>query len=246
MVAVGLAVLFTALVLNFLLLIPGFVLFISGLAGWLRQDLAHPSRPVYGKPDFAPAHISIRKLGVWMFLGSEVMFFSGIIGSSFYLRLRAQGAGFRWPPPGAILNVPLTGLNTFILIVSSLTMVEALAAIERGDQRRMRIFLLATMILGMVFLSIQGFEYNKLFHEGLTPTSAPGGAPGVYGGTFYVQTGFHGAHVTGGVIALAYTNLRAWRGGLTKRDHEGVELVGLYWHFVDVVWIFLFTIVYLI
>ncbi len=249
--ALGLGVVFSALAFGLWLLIPGLALFVTGLAGWLRQDLAHPSRPIYGRPDYAPAHVSIRKLGVWMFLGSEIMFFSTIIGSSYALRVKTgaaalAGLGAPWPLPGEILNVPLTGLNTFILIISSLTMVEALAAIERGEASRMRVFLLATMLLGITFLSIQGYEYVKLFGEGLSTTSAPDGAPAVYGATFYVQTGFHGAHVTGGVVALAYMNLRAWTGRLTKDDHEGVELVGLYWHFVDVVWIFLFTIVYLI
>jgi heme/copper-type cytochrome/quinol oxidase subunit 3 len=124
-------------------------------------------------------------------------------------------------------------------------MVEALAAVERGDQHRLKMFLLATLLLGSLFLSIQGYEYIKLYEEGLSPTSAPHEAPAVYGTTFYLQTGFHGAHVTGGVVAMLYLTLRAFRGGFSQENHEAVELVGLYWHFVDVVWILLFTIVYL-
>jgi len=143
--------------------------------------------------------------------------------------------------------VSLTGLNTFILICSSLTMVEALAAVERGNQKQLKMFLAATLVLGITFLSIQAFEYTKLFfEEGLTFTGAPGGINPLYGSTFYIQTGVHGSHVFAGVLAMAYTTIKAFKGGFTKENHEAVELVGLYWHFVDVVWIFLFTIVYLI
>jgi len=140
-------------------------------------------------------------------------------------------------------------LNTFILICSSLTMVEALAAIERDDKVKHRVYLLATLLLGITFLSIQAFEYQHLyFGEGLTFTHAPlgSGVNPLYGPTFYAQTGVHGSHVTAGVLALAYVTRKAFKGGFTKENHEAIELVGLYWHFVDVVWIFLFTIVYLV
>ncbi len=242
----ALAFSFQGLLLRVGIVAGGLALFLAGALGWLREDIRRPSRAVFGASEVSQAHpqrVSVRKVGMWFFLASEIAFFSGIIGTSFALRTRTAAP---WPHPGVILNVPLTGLNTFILIVSSLTMVEALAAIEKGDQRRLRIFLLATLLLGCTFVSIQAFEYNKLFHEGLTPTAAPLGAPAVYGTTFYIQTGFHGAHVSGGIVAMAYVTLRAFRGGFSKENHEAVELMGLYWHFVDVVWIFLFTIVYLI
>src|SRR5205809_1067687 len=122
-----------------------------------------------------------------------------------------------------------------------------LAAVERGDQRKLRIFLLITLLLGITFFSIQAFEYQHLyFGEGLTFKSAPFGVNPLYGPTFFAQTGVHGSHVTAGVLAMAYITRKAFKGGFTKENHEAVELVGLYWHFVDVVWIFLFTIVYLI
>ncbi|MEE9592345.1 MAG: cytochrome c oxidase subunit 3, partial [Thermoplasmata archaeon] len=105
--------------------------------------------------------------------------------------------------------------------------------------------LLITLALGITFLSIQGVEYVGLIAEGLTPFASPV-PPAAYGATFYIQTGFHGAHVTGGVIAMVYVTLKAMKGGFTAKNHDTVELMGLYWHFVDVVWIFLFTIVYLI
>ena len=216
-----------------------------GVLGWLRDDLRSPSRAFFGFLEAEPGvvRVSARKLATWMFLATEIMFFTAIIGGSWALRVKTSD----WAGPGEILNVPLTGLNTFFLIVSSLTMVEALASIERGDVKRLRLFLLATFALGAVFLSIQAYEYTKLFfEEGLTFASAPHGVSPVYGSTFYLQTGVHGAHVTGGVLALAFATAKAFKGGFTKENHEAVELIGLYWHFVDVVWIFLFTIVYLI
>lgn len=186
------------------------------------------------------------KFGVWLFLASEVMFFTALIGGS--LTIRRVSAN--WPHPGAILNVPLTTLNTFILIVSSLTVVLALSAVQEGDQRRFRRFLLATAALGAIFLGIQGYEYSKLLHEGLNVKNSIEHEgityPATYGSTFYIQTGFHGMHVFGGVVWLGIVIFKAFRGVYTREDHLGVELFGLYWHFVDLVWILLFTIVYLI
>ncbi|MGQ0813406.1 MAG: cytochrome c oxidase subunit 3, partial [Gemmatimonadota bacterium] len=160
--------------------------------------------------------------------------------------------------PGTVLNVPLTALNTFILICSSVTMVKAFAEIERGNQAGLRKFLLATALLGMVFLGIQGIEYTKLVQEGFVPMADQYHAVGrqhgaetvlggpLYGATFYTMTGFHGAHVTIGVLCLWFTVFQAYRGRYTKTRFGGVEAMGLYWHFVDLVWIILFTIVYLI
>ena len=185
------------------------------------------------------------KLGMWVFLLSEVMFFTGLIGAYIILRFATPEA---FTQPGHVLNVPLTAFNTFVLICSSVTMVKAFAGIERGDQRDLRLWLLATTFLGAFFLSIQGIEYYKLVQEGFVPQVANYAAEGgpLYGMTFYTLTGFHGAHVTVGVLALIFTVIRAFRGRYTVADHGGVEIMGLYWHFVDLVWIILFTIVYLI
>jgi cytochrome c oxidase subunit 3 len=186
------------------------------------------------------------KLGMWVFLLSEVMFFTGLIGAYIILRF-AQPEAFA--QPGVVLNVPLTAFNTFVLICSSVTMVKAFAAIQSGDQRGLRLWLLATVFLGAFFLSIQAIEYYKLVEEGFVPAfrtyAAHDGAP-IYGMTFYTLTGFHGAHVTVGVLALIFTSVRAFRGSYTPAESGGVEIMGLYWHFVDLVWIILFTIVYLI
>jgi heme/copper-type cytochrome/quinol oxidase subunit 3 len=174
---------------------------------------------------------------VWLFLGSEVILFSMIIGTSFGLRI---ASGANWPVPSETLNIPLTAVNTFILIVSSFTMVKAVETIQNDNPKGLRNFLLATCILGSIFLSIQVIEYLSLLHEGFTPTT------NLFGSTFYIQTGLHGAHVFFGVLIVLFTTLRAHQGGFTKENHAGVELVGLYWHFVDLVWIILFTLVYLI
>jgi heme/copper-type cytochrome/quinol oxidase subunit 3 len=180
---------------------------------------------------------STAKMGMWMFLVSEILFFTGLIGTGIALRARSDS----WAEPGEYLNVPLTAANTFFLICSSMTMVEALRAAETGENRRMRIFLLATMGIGILFVSIQVFEYLELIHHGFTPDHSN------YASAFYVQTGFHGGHVSGGVVALAIINWKALRGKYDdKKNTESIEMMGLYWHFVDVVWIFLFTIVYLI
>jgi cytochrome c oxidase subunit 3 len=193
--------------------------------------------------------IDTRKLAVWFFLASEIIFFTALIGGSLLLRLKTGD----WVMPGEILNVPLTSLNTFILIVSSLTVVNALSAIEQGDQKNLKRWLIITAVFGAIFLGIQAYEYVKLYQEGLTFTACNvvhnGHAidcPTLYATTFYIQTGFHGTHVAIGVIWLIVVIIKAFRGVYTQQQHTGVELFGLYWHFVDLVWIILFTIVYLI
>ncbi len=198
---------------------------------------AEPGMQVYNK-----------KLGMWVFLTSEVMFFTGLIGS--YLILRSN-PGISWAQPGEVLNVALTAFNTFVLICSSVTMVKAFAAIEDGDQKMLKNWLLATVLLGAFFVGVQVFEYMKLGAEGFLPHCSAALAAEVpschlYGSTFYTMTGFHGAHVSLGVLCMIWVTVKAFRGHYTQTDHEGVEVIGLYWHFVDLVWIILFTIVYLI
>jgi heme/copper-type cytochrome/quinol oxidase subunit 3 len=185
------------------------------------------------------------KFGMWVFLLSEVMFFTGLIGTYIILRFANPE---QFAEPGEVLNVTLTGINTFILICSSVTMVKAFAAIEEGDQRGLKLWLIATALIGMGFLGVQAFEYAKLAEHGFLPRVEGYHAAGrpLYGATFYTMTGFHGAHVTIGVLCLWFTVFQAFRGKYTSTRHAGVETMGLYWHFVDLVWIILFTIVYLI
>ncbi|MFQ5859842.1 MAG: heme-copper oxidase subunit III, partial [Anaerolineae bacterium] len=137
-------------------------------------------------------------------------------------------------------DIPFTSISSFVLVMSSVTMVLALAAIQRGDQRGLRIWLLATALLGITFVGGQAFEFTEFYNEGLSLSS------NLFGTTFFVLTGFHGAHVTVGVLILLSLFAMALRGRLTQANSLNVELAGLYWHFVDIVWIVIFTLVYLI
>jgi len=180
--------------------------------------------------------ISSQKLGIWVLLGSEAVFFSSLIVTYIVF----HGRGTSGPTSHQVLDVTLTAVNTFVLICSSLTMVTALSAIERGAATATRNWLAATALLGLAFLTGQAFEFTKLAGLGVSI----GG--NLFGATFFTLTGFHGAHVLAGVIWIGFVLARALRGGLTQQKHEAVELVGLYWHFVDLVWIIIFTVVYLI
>lgn len=187
-----------------------------------------------------------RKLGVWLFLGSEIVFFSALIFTYILLRITSPN----WPTfaqTSEVLNIPVTAVNTFLLILSSVAVVLALEAAHRGSRRGLVGWLTATLILGMTFLSIQAYEYNQLINvEGLTLTKTPiKGTDPCFGTTFFTMTGFHGLHVLGGVLTLVIVLVKARRGLYPKENHLGVELFGLYWHFVDVVWIILFVLAYL-
>jgi heme/copper-type cytochrome/quinol oxidase subunit 3 len=177
------------------------------------------------------------KVGMWIFLASEVMFFTALIGTYIILRFAHPDA---WAPPGQMLNVPITAVNTFLLICSSVTMVKAFAAAQDDDQRGLRRWLVGTVLIGATFVGVQAYEYAHLIAKGFVPSQ------GLYGSTFYTMTGFHGFHVTMGVLCMMFVTWKAFRGKYSSHDHRGVEVIGLYWHFVDLVWIILFTIVYLI
>jgi cytochrome c oxidase subunit 3/cytochrome o ubiquinol oxidase subunit 3 len=177
-----------------------------------------------------------RKLGMWAFLGSECLFFGALIST--YLLYR--GRSVVGPFPADVYDIPYTSVSSFVLLMSSLTMVLALNAIQREDHRRLRIWLLATALLGMTFLGGQVFEFTVFVKEGLTITR------NLFGSSFFLLTGFHGAHVTVGVIMLLGLFGMSLSGRLPASKSERVELIGLYWHFVDVVWIVIFTVVYLI
>jgi heme/copper-type cytochrome/quinol oxidase subunit 3 len=178
----------------------------------------------------------MRKVAMWVFLGSEFLFFGSLITTFLLYRTRV-GDG-----PGAeeIFDIPFTSVSSFILLMSSLTMVLAHNAWSNRDARRMRVWLIATALLGMVFLAGQVFEFTEFVHEGLTVSTSP------FGSSFFVLTGFHGAHVAVGVLMLLATAFMSFGGKLREDEGMNVELVGLYWHFVDIIWIVIFTVVYLL
>jgi heme/copper-type cytochrome/quinol oxidase subunit 3 len=178
------------------------------------------------------------KLAMWAFLGSECLFFGSLISTYLLYRNRTVGDA---PTPTEVYDIPYTSVSSFVLLMSSLTMVLALAAIQRGDHRGLRTWLVATATLGMVFIGGQIYEFTTFVDEGLKLSSS------TFGSSFFVMTGFHGAHVTAGIFMLLTLVGMSSFGRLDAVDGpRRVELVGLYWHFVDVVWIVIFTVVYLV
>jgi heme/copper-type cytochrome/quinol oxidase subunit 3 len=177
-----------------------------------------------------------RKLLMWTFIGSECMLF----GSLLITYLVYRGKSVVGPYPEELLNIPFISVTTFVLLMSSLMMVLALAAVQRGDMKWGKVWLLATALFGSIFLAGQVFEFSHFVHEGLTLRR------NLFGGSFFLLTGTHGAHVTVGVVWLLSLFFMALRGRLTRANAETVEIAGLYWHFVDVVWIVLFTVIYLL
>ncbi len=190
--------------------------------------------------------IDNRKLLMWLFLSSECLLFGGLIGT--YLLYRNASVTGPYPTDRVIdgvaytglFDIPFTSVSTFVLLMSSVTMVLALAAIQRNDRRGLQIWLAATALLGMTFLAGQAFEFAQFYKEGLTLNS------NLFGTSFFVLTGFHGAHVSIGVLILLSLWVMARRGRITHENALNVELAGLYWHFVDIVWIVIFTLIYLV
>jgi cytochrome c oxidase subunit III len=214
----------------------------------------------------APAHYTTtglphHKIAMWAFIGSECLLFASLIST--YLVYKGRSLIGPYPhewwcrttnvisntqiancPTGElvrpILNIPVTSASTFVLLMSSLAMVLAHAAVERSDRKYSKIWLAATALLGSTFLGFQAYEFTSFVHEGLTLRT------NLFGSTFFTLTGFHGAHVTAGVIWLTTLLFIDIKRGLGPRDAINVDVCALYWHFVDVVWIAIFTLVYLI
>ena len=182
--------------------------------------------------------ISNTKLAMWIFLASECLLFGGLITT--YLLYKTPISVEQGPAPHQVYDIPFTSVSSFVLLMSSLTMVLAVAAIERGDHHRVRTWLVATALLGATFIAGQIYEFTVFVGEGMGYTTSRSSS------AFYTLTGFHGVHVTVGIIMLVSLVLLSLRGKLPEHRSETVETVGLYWHFVDVVWIVIFAVVYLI
>lgn len=197
---------------------------------------AHDNEPLMAHGSVLQTGIHNGKIAIWLFLASEVMFFTGLIGAYIVLRM-GQG---EWPDPTQTLNVPLTAANTFLLICSSVTLVYGLQHVQLGNRAKGNWGLFLTFLFGAVFVSVQAYEYYELYTHGMTPFV------NIFGSCFYAMTGFHGLHVLMGVIAMAALTIMGLMGKFGPKNFAAIELTGLYWHFVDLVWIILFAIVYLI
>ena len=203
--------------------------------------------PVAGLPHDARGGIGNPVLGMLLFLTSEVMFFAGLFAA--YFNVRANAPGGIWPPiiPDSappeqyhLAILPFVGPATVLLILSSFTAQFAVWGIRRGDRTAFVRNLAVTVVLGIVFLVMQAIDYALLYSEGITLDA------GTFGTTYFTLTGFHGAHVFGGVIMLGVVLYRGLAGQFSARHHDAVEAASLYWHFVDVVWIVLFSVLYIL
>jgi heme/copper-type cytochrome/quinol oxidase subunit 3 len=208
-------------------------------------DIAAPAEATAGARPGVPSPaghpptstgISNEKLAMWVFLGSECLLFGGLISTYLLYKTRTNGQ----LSPHDRYDIPFTSISSFVLLMSSLTMVLAVAAITRGDHKRLRAWLLTTALLGSVFVSGQVYEFTAFVKEGMGFTSSAASS------AFFALTGFHGVHVTIGIIMLMSLFMLSLRGRIPQDRAEAVEIVGLYWHFVDVVWILIFTVVYLV
>ena len=197
----------------------------------MSQVVAATAHPAVGRMG-----IESGKLGMWLFLASEVMFFTGFLSA--YIVLRAAHPA--WPGAGGHLSVPIGTANTLILICSSMTMALAVGAVGHRSVVLTRSYLLATILLGGRFLGVKFHEYGLKFHHGIGPST------NIFWSCYFTLTGIHGLHVAIGVVANLWVLLLTFGGRFWEAKSHIVELSGLYWHFVDIVWIFLFPLIYLV
>ena len=179
------------------------------------------------------------KLGIWLFLASEVMLFGALFSTYIMMRFGAQ----HWPHGSSILNVPIGTFNTIVLITSSVTMVMAWASLKENNFKHFKLFLGLTILLALTFLVVKAFEYTAKFQHGYFPKT------NTFLAIYFTLTGLHGFHVLGGIVVNSYMwgprGARMWK-TQPERFINRIEVAGLYWHFVDLVWIFLFPVLYLL
>ncbi len=227
----------------------------------MATAIAHEPHAAGEHTHYTTTGLDNRKVAIWAFIGSECMLFMSLISTYLIYKGRSRVGPFpheAWTSPDGhvfkpILNIPVTSQSTFVLLMSSLAMVLALAAVENKDKPQpanptlghrilasSKLWLAMTALMGAMFLGYQAFEFTSFVHEGLTIRT------NLFGSSFFTLTGFHGAHVTAGVLWLLTLLAIDFKRGLTPKDALLVDICALYWHFVDVVWIAIFTLVYLI
>ncbi len=189
-------------------------------------------------PALTPFDMGWRKMMMWTFIITDGLLFAGFLASYGFARLSSPN----WPNQGEIFHLPFIAAMTFLLISSSATMAAAVQASRAGDRSKVGLFVSLTALGGLAFLGMQAYEWSTLIGEGVRLGTNPWGAA-LFGAYFFLITGFHGTHVLTGALVLLITAVR-WQSG--KTQPEGVEMAGLYWHFVDLVWVFIFTFFYLI
>lgn len=199
---------------------------------------ASHARVVAWRGEASPFAVSWQKVMMWLFIITDGLLFAGLLVGYGFVRVASP----HWPDRTEVFHLDFIALMTFILISSSATMATAVGAARRGDRRAVVGFILLTILGGLAFLGCQAYEWSSLIGEGARLTSNPWGAP-LFSASFFILTGFHGSHVLTGVIVLSVTAIRSLLG---RSSAEGIELAGLYWHFVDLVWVFIFTLFYLI
>jgi heme/copper-type cytochrome/quinol oxidase subunit 3 len=207
----------------------------------LDQPALHGDAHGDARDDAHDAHhgstgLSNNKLGMWLFLGSECLLFGGLISTYMLYRGRhSENLG-----PDQLWDIPFTSSSSFVLLMSSLTMVLAVSSAKRADDRNTKLWLSITALLGSLFVAGQVYEFTTFYREGLGYTTS------LFSSSFFTLTGFHGVHVSVGIIMLLSLVGMITKGRIHGDKAEVVELIGLYWHFVDIVWILIFTLVYLI
>jgi len=212
------------------------------------SDVTAPENEVaYGRTDWddydhlpTTTGLTHEKLTMWAFLGSECLLFGALISTYLLLRNKPDDLENVGPKASELFDIPFTSVSSFVLLMSSLTMVLAVQAVAKGDNRQTRLWLGTTATFGCIFIAGQVYEFTVFYREGLGYTT------NISASAFFTLTGFHGVHVSLGIVMLASLYILSARGRVTQKNAETVEIVGLYWHFVDIVWIVIFAIVYLI
>jgi cytochrome c oxidase subunit 3 len=214
----------------------GALVLLTGIYGWVSQDIGYWDMGHDGPPGVNPEGIHPGVLGMLFFLGTELMFFGGLFGYYFYTRANTPA----WPPAEMLEHLPLTAtaINTVLLVASSFTLHYSDLAIRKNNRKGVNVGMALTILLGVIFLVNQVREYVNLYSEGFKFTS------GTYGGIFFGLTGVHGLHVLGGLLFLAVIFGRALKGQFDAERHTGMKVASMYWHFVDIVWVFLFLTLY--